>query len=82
MAPLCLNSSFIPSPLHYLQTRSLHRPQSSSWFCFQTRTRSRSKPICLSIIKAQADVKKEDIVIVGAGIAGLATAVSLHRSDS
>ncbi|KAL3497565.1 hypothetical protein ACH5RR_040297 [Cinchona calisaya] len=38
----------------------------------------RKKPICLSIVKAKADVKKEDIVIVGAGIAGLGTAVSLQ----
>lgn len=82
MAPLCLNSSFLPSSLHYLHSRSFHCPQSSSGFCFQTRTRSRSKAIRLSIAKAEADVRKEDIVIVGAGIAGLATAVSLHRSDT
>ncbi|KAJ1391722.1 hypothetical protein SESBI_36382 [Sesbania bispinosa] len=30
-------------------------------------------------IKAQSDVRKEHVVIVGAGIAGLATALSLHR---
>ncbi|XP_022737973.1 monooxygenase 2 [Durio zibethinus] len=45
------------------------------WFRVQRRT----KPICGSMIKAEARVQKEDIVIVGAGIAGLATAVSLRR---
>ncbi|KAK3029839.1 hypothetical protein RJ639_038273 [Escallonia herrerae] len=37
------------------------------------------KPTHLRILNVKADVQKEDIVIVGAGIAGLATAVSLHR---
>ncbi|GMH09543.1 hypothetical protein Nepgr_011384 [Nepenthes gracilis] len=41
--------------------------------------RNRSKPIRLSTVKAHGAVQKEDIVIVGAGIAGLATALSLHR---
>ena len=49
--------------------------QRRSWFRAQPRT----KPNRTSIIKAEAGVQKEDIVIVGAGIAGLATAVSLHR---
>ncbi|XP_052210392.1 monooxygenase 2-like [Diospyros lotus] len=43
---------------------------------------SGAAPIRLSMSGAEAeagDVRKEDIVIVGAGIAGLATAVSLHR---
>ncbi|KAK3008942.1 LOW QUALITY PROTEIN: hypothetical protein RJ639_014025, partial [Escallonia herrerae] len=35
----------------------------------------------LKILNVQADVQKEDIVIVGAGTAGLATAVSLHRGS-
>ncbi|KAL3497566.1 hypothetical protein ACH5RR_040298 [Cinchona calisaya] len=48
-------------------------------FSFNPKRIIRKKPICLSIVKAQVDVKKEDIVIVGAGIAGLATAVSLQR---
>ena len=41
-------------------------------------TRRRTKP---NNIKAQVDddVRKEDVVVVGAGIAGLATALSLHR---
>ncbi|XP_049411880.1 monooxygenase 2-like [Solanum stenotomum] len=42
-------------------------------------TRIRVRRISLSIINARADDRKEDIVIVGAGIAGLATAVSLQR---
>ncbi|KAE8708344.1 FAD/NAD(P)-binding oxidoreductase family protein isoform 2 [Hibiscus syriacus] len=43
------------------------------------RAQPRTKTIRSVIIKASADVRKEYIVIVGAGIAGLATAVSLHR---
>ncbi|KAL5551384.1 hypothetical protein UlMin_001560 [Ulmus minor] len=39
----------------------------------------RTRTTYFSPIKAQSDAPKEDIVIVGAGIAGLATAVSLHR---
>ncbi|XP_049366734.1 monooxygenase 2-like [Solanum verrucosum] len=42
-------------------------------------SRIRVRRISLSIINARADDRKEDIVIVGAGIAGLATAVSLQR---
>ncbi|XVE57582.1 hypothetical protein DITRI_Ditri04bG0101600 [Diplodiscus trichospermus] len=70
---LCLNSAMSRPCLFnshggvFLQRRS--------WFRAQPRT----KPIRVSIIKAEAGVKKEDIVIVGAGIAGLATAVSLRR---
>lgn len=51
--------------------------RSYCWF----RAKPRTKPICASVMKAEAGVQKEDIVIVGAGIAGLATAVSLRRSD-
>ncbi|KAK8578950.1 hypothetical protein V6N12_069291 [Hibiscus sabdariffa] len=68
-----LNSP-MPRPFsHNCQSRGgfLQRP----WFRAQPRT----KTIRTVIIKASADVRKEDIVIVGAGIAGLATAVSLHR---
>lgn len=36
-----------------------------------------NKILCLS--KSNSDTRKEDIVIVGAGIAGLATALALHR---
>ncbi|XVF13459.1 hypothetical protein REPUB_Repub08aG0209500 [Reevesia pubescens] len=43
------------------------------------RIQPRTKPICVSSIKAETGVQKENIVIVGAGIAGLATAVSLSR---
>ncbi|XP_059299188.1 monooxygenase 2 [Lycium ferocissimum] len=52
-----------------------HQP----WLQPETRLRVRVRPISLSIINAKADDRKEDIVIVGAGIAGLATAVSLQR---
>ncbi|KAG8374651.1 hypothetical protein BUALT_Bualt10G0018200 [Buddleja alternifolia] len=43
------------------------------------QTRLRWRPICLSMANAQTEFRKEDIVIVGAGIAGLATAVALQR---
>ncbi|GER34766.1 FAD/NAD(P)-binding oxidoreductase family protein [Striga asiatica] len=40
----------------------------------------RRRPICTaSMAGAEPDVRKEDIVIVGAGVAGLATAVALQR---
>ncbi|KAK0588048.1 hypothetical protein LWI29_033472 [Acer saccharum] len=69
LSPLFLNSSLLPP--------STHKLHSSSW----SDNRTRTKPICVcvSITKAEVGVRKEDIVIVGAGIAGLATAVSLHR---
>ncbi|KAF5188069.1 Monooxygenase [Thalictrum thalictroides] len=43
------------------------------------KNQSRVKPICLSTIKTTQNVQKEEIVIIGAGIAGLATSLSLHR---
>ncbi|XP_018825188.1 monooxygenase 2 isoform X1 [Juglans regia] len=45
----------------------------------QFQSRIRTKPTSASFIKAQAEAPKEEIVIVGAGIGGLATALSLHR---
>ncbi|XP_054792500.1 monooxygenase 2-like isoform X1 [Prosopis cineraria] len=40
----------------------------------------RSRPVVrVSVIKSESNVRKQDIVIVGGGIAGLATALSLHR---
>nr|AUD40387.1 zeaxanthin epoxidase 2 [Camellia sinensis] len=74
-SPLSASSS--PSPLVLRTIRSSQTQYSTR---FQPRTRT--TPIHLSIAGAQADDdvrRKEDIVIVGAGIAGLATAVSLHR---
>lgn len=50
--------------------------QDQSWFQARPRTKTIS-----TIIKAQSGSLKEDVIIVGAGIAGLATAVSLHRFD-
>ena len=71
-SPLSPPSSFSQS-LHHLQAKTF--PQSQSYFGVGTRT----KPISASMVEAQPPVRKEDIIIVGAGIAGLATAVSLHR---
>ncbi|KAJ0105725.1 hypothetical protein Patl1_18394 [Pistacia atlantica] len=76
-SPPFLNFSLLPSSSSHLHNRALHFSQSYSWFNFRTRTRT--KPIHVSSTKAEGDVRKEDIVIVGAGIAGLATAVSLQR---
>lgn len=78
-SPLLLNSSLLPSSSSHLQNRALHLSQSCSRFGLRTKTRTR--PIHVSNTIADADVRNEDIVIVGAGIAGLATAVSLQRSD-
>ncbi|XP_043718014.1 monooxygenase 3-like [Telopea speciosissima] len=50
-------------------------PCSSPPLHFQVRTR----PINFSLVEARPNVRKEDIVIVGAEIAGLATALSLHK---
>eukprot|EP00261_Vitis_vinifera_P001889 XP_002265622.4 PREDICTED: uncharacterized protein LOC100253528 [Vitis vinifera] len=71
-SPLSPPSSFSQS-LHHLQAKTF--PQSQSYSGVGTRT----KPISASMVEAQPPVRKEDIIIVGAGIAGLATAVSLHR---
>ncbi|KAE8055848.1 hypothetical protein FH972_012666 [Carpinus fangiana] len=66
----------ISSNLLYLNThRSPPFSHPQSWFQSSTRT----KPITVSTIKAQASSRKEDIVIVGGGIAGLSTALALHR---
>lgn len=65
-----------------LQKWPLSLPSTTSIYhsrIYGVKTRIRARPISLSIVNAQSDVKKEDIVIIGAGIAGLATAVSLQR---
>ncbi|KAL2489702.1 FAD/NAD(P)-binding oxidoreductase family protein [Forsythia ovata] len=61
-------------PLSLPSSTSLHLSRN-----YEAKTRIRARPISLSIVNAQSDVKKEEIVIIGAGIAGLATAVSLQR---
>lgn len=50
------------------------KPASSIQIRYGIRFRGRARRV-----RAQSGVREEDIVIVGAGIAGLATAVSLHR---
>ncbi|KAK3224994.1 hypothetical protein Dsin_004856 [Dipteronia sinensis] len=76
LSPPFLNSSLFPPSSHKLHSRAFEYPNSCSW----SDNRTRTKPICASITKSEVGViRKEDIVIVGAGIAGLATAVSLHR---
>ncbi|KAF3627087.1 putative phospholipase A1-Ibeta2, chloroplastic-like [Capsicum annuum] len=69
-------SLFSSDPSLYLRKRPSSIPQ-LRWLPAETRVRAR--PFSLSIVNGQADDRKEDIVIVGAGIAGLATAVSLQR---
>lgn len=71
---LVLHSRLV-SPYHS-QTRPIRLSQ-SNWF--QAPIPARTKHTSLSIIRAQSGARKEEIVIVGAGIAGLATALSLHR---
>lgn len=74
-----ISLSSFSNPSLYFRKRTSSIPQ-QPWVPGETRIRVR--PISLSIINAQADDRKEDIVIVGAGIAGLATAVSLQRFSS
>lgn len=64
------------NPTIYFKRSTSSVPQ-QPWLPAETRVRVR--PISLSIINARTDDRKEDIVIIGAGIAGLATAVSLQR---
>ncbi|XP_043715552.1 monooxygenase 2-like isoform X2 [Telopea speciosissima] len=56
----------------------LHSPVSPCSFP-PLHFRARTRPICFSLVEVRPNVQKEDIVVVGAGIAGLATALSLHR---
>ncbi|KAL0331498.1 UNVERIFIED_CONTAM: Monooxygenase 2 [Sesamum angustifolium] len=58
---------------------SLVMPQKALLTLPSLPTKLRLKPICASMANARPDVRKEDIVIVGAGIAGLTTAVALQR---
>ncbi|KAM7491169.1 hypothetical protein LguiA_034090 [Lonicera macranthoides] len=81
MVNLLLNSSLFPSisPLTNYSSHAQHLLRTHTKA--KTQTRTRTKPNCLTVmmVAAKTDVQKEDIVIVGAGIAGLATALSLHR---
>lgn len=47
----------------------------------RSRGRKMTKGARLSTVRAEADVLNEEIVVVGAGIAGLATSLSLNRFD-
>ncbi|XP_015080187.1 monooxygenase 2 isoform X1 [Solanum pennellii] len=73
---MALSSSTLLLVKSHLSLSSFSNP---SLYFRRGETRLRVRPISLSIINARADERKEDIVIVGAGIAGLATAVSLQR---
>ncbi|KAJ4956086.1 hypothetical protein NE237_012869 [Protea cynaroides] len=72
--PLFLHSPVSPCSSPALHFRSRHVQRR---YLLQSWTRRR--PICFSLVEAGPNVRKEDIIIVGAGIAGLATALSLHR---
>ncbi|XP_019070140.1 monooxygenase 2 isoform X1 [Solanum lycopersicum] len=73
---MALSSSTLLLVKSHISLSSFSNP---SLYFRRGETRLRVRPISLSIINARADERKEDIVIVGAGIAGLATAVSLQR---
>lgn len=68
-----LQSPISPSPALHFHDGEF--PKSQSWI----RARPRTKFHCKTVVRAQSEVRKEDIVIIGGGIAGLATALSLHR---
>ncbi|KAH1115713.1 hypothetical protein J1N35_009091 [Gossypium stocksii] len=71
---MAMSTSHMPRPSFYT-SHGIRFSQKPSWFRAQPRTKLNPSVN----IKASAGVRKEDIVIVGAGIAGLATAVSLRR---
>ncbi|TYH81497.1 hypothetical protein ES332_D03G204300v1 [Gossypium tomentosum] len=71
---MAMTTSHMPRPSFY-NSQGIRFSQKPSWFRAQPRTKLNPSVN----IKASAGVRKEDIVIVGAGIAGLATAVSLRR---
>ncbi|KAJ6946972.1 hypothetical protein NC651_001617 [Populus alba x Populus x berolinensis] len=77
---LSLNSHISSaSSLHSSPHRARPFSRRKSWLLVRARNK---KTNSLSVIEAKTstdDVSEEDIVIVGAGIAGLATAVSLQR---
>ncbi|KAG5553965.1 hypothetical protein RHGRI_011737 [Rhododendron griersonianum] len=73
------------SPLSPPSGPSLFGPQTTLYphthYSYRVRTQNRS--IRVSVAGTPATNRKEEhVVIVGAGIAGLATAVSLHRLGS
>ncbi|KAL0552972.1 hypothetical protein IC582_006851 [Cucumis melo] len=68
------SSVFLKSPISPSPALHFHGgefPKSQPWI--------RGRPRTKSVVKAQTEVRREDIVIIGGGIAGLATALSLHR---
>ncbi|XP_022159476.1 uncharacterized protein LOC111025881 isoform X2 [Momordica charantia] len=72
------SSVFLKSPLSPSPALHFHGgefPKSRPWIQARPRTRF----YCKTAVRAQSEVRREEIVIVGGGIAGLATALSLHR---
>ncbi|XP_040990775.1 monooxygenase 3 isoform X2 [Juglans microcarpa x Juglans regia] len=78
MATISCHLLFLNTPRSHPYS---HRPQAKPLSHGRPRFQARigTKPTIASFIKAQAEAQKEEIVIVGAGIGGLATALSLHR---
>ncbi|XP_071696457.1 monooxygenase 2-like [Rutidosis leptorrhynchoides] len=71
----------ISSSILIFHTPSLHQQTIDTQLTNYPRKRYRKtfKPGSLTINSAQSDIRKEEVVIIGAGIAGLSTAVSLHK---
>lgn len=73
----CSIPQILKSPLSLLYPSQSLFLRKTKPYSFQSQ---RNKQISLTIVNAQSNAgNEEDVVIVGAGIAGLATAVALHR---
>ncbi|CAL9766784.1 unnamed protein product [Musa acuminata subsp. burmannicoides] len=77
-AALSMAAATSPSSFSFLRLHPLSSFPSSLRRCRRTISTSRCRAMA-PIVASIDNTRKEEIVVVGAGIAGLATALSLHR---